>query len=93
MIKVTTTKLTEPFVMVTSLEGDFELHLSPVLFDALTFTPKRKISFQFNPEISQDLAILLKQTKEEVAELVAEKLKQDFKSAMLNDTFIRDDKP
>lgn len=84
------------------LEGNFEFYISPSIFNPHTITPSRKVSFEWNPEISQDLKAVdnmrvellsekltqdLKAIDNMWAELLSEKLKQDFKKALLEDLF------
>lgn len=63
------------------IEGDFEFEISPIVFDN-ELIPKREISFWWNPEVAQDLSVL--ESKEEMAEKISNKLKEDFYNALIN---------
>jgi hypothetical protein len=73
-----------------SMEGDFEFHMSPLILNEETLEPFKKISFDWSPELPQDLQAMANVSHEELSEMIGEKLKHDFKKAMLNNSFIDD---
>lgn len=65
------------FVFENDFEFIFELPFT--IHDPYTFEPWKKISFIISPQSLNEVS------DEEYAELLSEKLKQDFKKAILND--------
>lgn len=72
-----------------SLEGNFEFYASPLIFNPYTFNGSKKISFEWNVEVPQDSKEVTP-IRSEWAEMMSEKLKQDFKKTLLEDSFIPD---
>jgi hypothetical protein len=64
------------------LTKEFTFFKSPIIYNALDFTPFYRVTFSC-PVTLQDLSV----DKNDVAEIVAEKLKQDFKKALINGSF------
>lgn len=66
--------------------GDFEFSISTIIFDVGDLIPYQKISFPLNMECMEDMEAYGK-SEGEAAEILAEKLKQDFKKALLASSF------
>ena len=73
------------------LVGDFVFYASPQIFDPITFTPRKKISFGLGMELTQDMKAYYQAsvTDEEIREKLGQKLKEDFIKA-LKDGFKND---
>jgi len=62
--------------------GDFEFTISKTRYDEIDLTPIKSCTFEYTPEVIQDLSREFGAT--EMAELFGEKLKQDFIKYLLN---------
>jgi len=62
--------------------GDFEFTVGKTRYDEIDFTPIKSCTFEYTPEVIQDITGEFKAS--EMAELFGEKLKQDFIKFILN---------
>ena len=76
-MKTATIKFTQDGTFTPYIEGNFEFTLSPKIdYDMNTLVPSKQISFPWSIEMPQD--VQAQPNHDEIFEMFAEKLKQDF---------------